>query len=175
MEATAGALPFADGTFDASMATFTVHPWGDLRAGLAEMRRVTRGPVLILSCDPDRVRRFWRNDYAPLVLSTEARRYPALSQIGSALGGTVNVVPVPIPLDCKDGFHEAYHGRPGRLLDDRARRACSAWSFADRPTRAAYVDHLRRELAGGSWDARHARLRSQSAYDGSLALVVATR
>src|SRR6201995_485784 len=70
-------LPFADDAFDAAMTTFSVHQWGSLRAGLREMRRVTRGPVLVLTCDPTLVERFWLNDYAQLVLQTEARRYPA--------------------------------------------------------------------------------------------------
>ncbi|MFD9428522.1 MULTISPECIES: hypothetical protein [unclassified Streptomyces] len=38
---------------------------------------------------------------------------------------------VPIPLDCTDGFDEAYYGRPEMLLDPAARQACSAWSFVD--------------------------------------------
>src|SRR5690606_25405256 len=51
IDATAENLPFADDTFDASMTTFSVHQWTDLRAGLREMRRVTRGPVVILTCE----------------------------------------------------------------------------------------------------------------------------
>lgn len=47
IDATAEALPFEDDSFDASMTTFSVHQWGDLEGGLAEMRRVTRGPVVI--------------------------------------------------------------------------------------------------------------------------------
>jgi ubiquinone/menaquinone biosynthesis C-methylase UbiE len=62
LNAVAEALPFPDGRFDASMATFTVHQWSTLEAGLAEMRRVTRGPVVILTCDPSLVQRFWLND-----------------------------------------------------------------------------------------------------------------
>ena len=50
--AMAGALPLGDGTVDASMAVITVHQWPDPTAGLAEMRRVTRGPVVILTFDP---------------------------------------------------------------------------------------------------------------------------
>lgn len=76
VDAVAEALPFPDGHFDAAMATFSVHQWSRLDNGLKEMRRVSRGPVIILSCDPDLVQRFWLNDYAPDVLSTEARRYP---------------------------------------------------------------------------------------------------
>jgi SAM-dependent methyltransferase len=59
IDAVAERLPYGDDSFDASMATFTVHQWPDLQAGLAEMRRVTRGPVLILSCDPLALDRFW--------------------------------------------------------------------------------------------------------------------
>src|ERR1700760_901282 len=45
-------LPFADGSFDAAMSTFSVHQWQDLDAGLRELRRVTKGPVLIMTCEP---------------------------------------------------------------------------------------------------------------------------
>src|SRR5262245_30223394 len=115
IDAVAESLPFEDRRFDASMATFTVHQWSNVDRGLAEMRRVTKGPVLILTCDPTLVERFWLNDYAPRVLATEARRYPSLDRIRRALGGTVREQSVPIPFDCCDGFNEAYYGRPERL------------------------------------------------------------
>ena len=51
IDAVAESLPFPDDTFDAAMTTFSVHQWGDLNAGLLEIRRVTRGPVVILTCD----------------------------------------------------------------------------------------------------------------------------
>ena len=68
----------------------------------------------ILTCDPDLVRDFWLYEYAPLVLDTEARRYPAVADITETLGGRTAVITVPIPVDCFDGFNEAYSGRPGR-------------------------------------------------------------
>jgi len=40
----AEALPFRDRSFDAAMATITVHQWSDPRRGLREMRRVSTGP-----------------------------------------------------------------------------------------------------------------------------------
>ncbi len=172
VDAVAESLPFPDGAFDAAMATYTVHQWRDLDAGLAEVRRVTRGPVVVLSCDPELVQRFWLNDYAPDVLATESRRYPALARIGAKLGGRVEVLPVPIPLHCRDGFNEAYYGRPERLLDDGARLACSALSFVTPDSARASVDRLRADLASGAWDARHGALRTQPSFDGSLRLVV---
>jgi SAM-dependent methyltransferase len=165
-------LPFEDRYFDASMASITVHQWQDLRAGLTEMRRVTRGPVLILTCDPAHVHQFWLNHYAPEVLSTEARRYPDLNRIAEFLAGGVAIKTVPIPLLCKDGFGEAYYGRPEKLLEDGARRANSAWSFVDQTTTNAYLKHLSSEIEDGQWDARYGHLRNQPFYEGSLRLMV---
>ena len=173
IDAIAEALPFADQQFDASIATFTVHQWAHLEHGLAEMRRVTRGPVIVLTCDPRLVQQFWLNAYAPQVLAAEARRYPSLDRIRAALGGTSHEIHVAIPFDCTDGFNEAYYGRPERLLDDGARLACSAWSLVSAEVRDVYVEHLRRDLRDGAWDARYGFLRSVAAYDGSLRLVVA--
>ena len=47
----AEALPFDDDSFDAAMATITIHQWPDLERGLRELRRVARGPVVILTFD----------------------------------------------------------------------------------------------------------------------------
>ncbi|NJQ06301.1 class I SAM-dependent methyltransferase [Streptomyces lonarensis] len=164
-------LPFGDDAFDAAMTTFSLHQWRDPAAGLAELRRVTRGPVVVLTCDPRRVRDFWLYAYAPLVLETEAERYPSLPAIAEALGGEVTTTPVPVPADCTDGFNEAYFGRPELLLDPGARRACSAWSFVAPEVCESYVAHLRRDLASGRWDERHASLRRQPVHHGSLVLV----
>jgi SAM-dependent methyltransferase len=172
IDATAEDLPFADGVFDAAMTTFSVHQWQALDRGLAELRRVTTGPIVILTGDPERVETFWLADYVPAVLAVESRRYPTIQAIADALGGTTTAVDVPIPLDCSDGFNEAYYGRPELLLDPDARRACSAWSFVAQSETAAGVEALRRALADGSWDAKYGSLRTQPSYVGSLVLIV---
>ncbi|WP_030457219.1 class I SAM-dependent methyltransferase [Herbidospora cretacea] len=171
VDAVAENLPFGDDEFDAAMTTFSVHQWSELRTGLREMRRVARGPVVVLTCDPDLVRDFWLYEYAPLVLDAEARRYPAISEITETLGGACTVVPVPIPLDCTDGFSEAYYGRPERFLDPGALQACSAWSFVDAATRDRYIGRLRRDLESGAWDENHGALREEPYLHGSLVLV----
>ena len=173
IDAVAESLPFPDNHFHAAMASFTIHQWPDLAKGLSEMRRVTGGPVVILSCDPLLIERFWLSEYAPLVLGTEARRYPALDRVGTLLGGSIEIQPVPIPLDCRDGFCEAYYGRPEMFLEPGARLACSAWSFVEPSVNEASIEHLRQDLADGSWDARYGHLRTQPEFDGSLRLLVA--
>jgi SAM-dependent methyltransferase len=172
IDAVAEDLPFPDKHFDAAMGTFTIHQWPDLKAGLGEMRRVTRGPVLILTCDPDEVQSFWLNDYAPDVLSTEARRYPSMAAIRDGFATEIDILPVPIPLDCRDGFNEAYYGRPEMLLEDGARLSCSAWSFVTPEVAAGYIDRLRTEIEDGRWDEKYGQLRMQPEFEGSLYLIV---
>lgn len=172
INATAEKLPFADDSFDASMATFTVHQWSDLKAGLSEMRRVTRGPVAILSCDPDELHRSWLADYAPEMIAVEASRYPAMAAISEALGGDVEIKAVPISFGCIDGFGEAYYGRPERMLDPGARLANSAWSFVDPSIGERFAAALGQDLKDGTWDKRYGQLRSQPFFEGSLRLIV---
>src|SRR5207302_4074935 len=141
--------------------------WPDLRAGLREMRRVTRGRIVIMTCDPKELDRFWLNEYAPELIATEAKRYPAIRAIAEGLAGRSEVVPVPIPLDCTDGFNEAYYGRPERLLEEGARLACSAWSFVEGAVVDRFVAHLRADLEKGRWDAKYGVLRRQAESVGS--------
>src|SRR6185437_13594024 len=51
IDATAERLPFDDDSFHAAMAMATIHQWRGLDWGLRELRRVSRGPVVILSFD----------------------------------------------------------------------------------------------------------------------------
>jgi len=60
----AEALPFPDKAFDAAMAILTVHHWTDKAQGLKEMRRVARGPVIVLTFDPAH-RGTWLTDISP--------------------------------------------------------------------------------------------------------------
>lgn len=172
IDAVADNVPFSDKSVDAAMATFTIPQWDDLERGLREMLRVSTGPVVILTYDPVELGRFWLADYAPEVISTEVRRYPAIARVTKALGAA-EVIPVPISLDCVNGFGEAYYGRPEMLLDPGVRRANSAWSFIDETVAAAYVSALRTDLETGAWDAKYGHLCSQPTFKGSLYLIVA--
>lgn len=172
IDAVAEALPFADKSFDAAMAIFCVHQWSDLQKGLAEMRRVTRGPAVVMTNDPDAFDRFWLTQYAPEFFAARARQFPALDILAAGLGGTCETIRVPIPLDCRDGFNEAYYGRPEMLLDAEVRRACSSWSQIGAEATARFVQALKRDLDDGTWDAKFGALRTQPTFIGALVLLV---
>jgi SAM-dependent methyltransferase len=172
IDAVAERLPFDDDSFDAVMATMTVHQWPDLQRGLRELRRVARGPVVVLTGDGDALDRFWLARYAPEVVAVERRRFPPVELIASLISARAEVTPVPIPIDCVDGFAEAFYARPERFLDPRVRAAQSAWGFVDDADETRAMEHLRGDLDSGAWDDRYGGLRAQSEFIGSLRLIV---
>jgi SAM-dependent methyltransferase len=173
IDGAADALPFADGTFEASMASVTIHQWPDLERGLGEMRRVTRGPVVILTFDPVVPEPWWQPEYIPELFEVEARRMPPLDRVANALGGRVDIEIVSIPSDCIDGFGQAFFARPERTLDPEVRRAMSAWSFVADEVVARYVRELSDDLDSGRWDRNWGRFRTLPEFDGGLRLVIA--
>lgn len=173
VSAVACQLPFADAAFDAAMAMLTVHQWPDPAAGLAELRRVSRGPVVVLTFDGDALDRLWLADYVPELIAAERLRYPAISAVRAALGGRSAVQHVRIAIDCTDGFAEAYYARPEQLLDPAVREAQSGWGFTDRAAAGRGIARLRADLESGRWDERYGVLRAQPEFDGALRLIIA--
>jgi SAM-dependent methyltransferase len=171
VRAVAGALPLDDGSVDASMATVTIHQWPDPLAGLDEMRRVTTGPVVVLTFDPEALRTLWLVEYSPELYAAESRRYPLIDSVTAALGPGATSVPVAVPFDCRDGFTEAFYGRPEAFLDPAVRRSQSAWSFVEPDAEVRAVANLAADLDSGRWDERHGHLRNQPEFIGSLRLV----
>ncbi|MFO0476379.1 MAG: class I SAM-dependent methyltransferase [Alphaproteobacteria bacterium] len=168
IEACAESLPFPDKSFDASMAILTIHHWTDKRAGLREMRRVTRGPVVLLSFDPSS--RPWLTDYLPELAALDDERMPTLSELEQWLG-PLQVTPVPIPHDCTDGFLYAYWKRPFAYLDTRLRAGSSSFWLIKGVEEG--LEELKRDLKSGAWERRYADLLQQDEYEAGYRLVVA--
>lgn len=170
---TAGNIPFDDQSFDAAMAMVTLHHWPDRHQGLRELRRVSRGPVLVLTFDPDALDRFWNARYFPELVAVEQARYPSIASICASLGGNTTVQAIPVPLDCTDGFQEAFYGRPEAFLDPAVRKAQSAWGFLPEGLEAVLVQRLAGALASGDWDRQYGHFRQQPDFTCALRLITA--
>jgi SAM-dependent methyltransferase len=170
VRASAGRLPFRARAFDAALAVLTIHHWPDWRAGVAEMRRVARGRVVILTWDPDHPGFWLVQDYFPEILRIDRVILPRLAEIERVLG-PCTVRPVPIPADCSDGFLGAYWRRPEAYLDAGARGAIS--TFARVRSLDAGLARLRADLADGTWHRRHAALLAMPEIDIGYRLVIA--
>jgi len=173
IDATAESLPFDDNSFDASMAMVTVHHWPDMEKGLRELKRVSKKKVVIMTFDPDGLDDFWNAHYFPELVAVEKQRFPKNDLVINALGGHCDIVPVPIPIDCVDGFQEAFYGRPEAFLSKEVRLNQSAWGFLPAGTEEQIVQRLADDLTSGEWDRKYGEHRSMPTFTGALKLIVA--
>lgn len=162
-------LPFDDNSFDASMAILTVHHWADKAQGFSELRRVTRGRIVILTYDPA-FRGFWLADYIPELVTLDEAQMPDMAKYEEWLG-PVEILPVPIPHDCKDGFLCAYWRRPEAYLDPRVRAAISSfWAIGDV---SEALGRLEQDIDEGVWAEKYSALHNLDLCDCGYRLVIA--
>jgi len=160
------ALPFADGTFDAAMAILTVHHWPDARAGLAEMQRGASRSVILTHTITD-LGDFWlTRDYFPEIIAADLARFEPITSYDG------EVVPVPVPRDCTDGFLAAYWARPEASLDPDVRAAMSGFALLDGALIDERIARLNEDLTTGRWDERNGHLRELESIDLGYRLVV---
>lgn len=170
IEASADALPFADASFDATMAVLTDHHWPDRAGGLRELRRVARRRAVLFTFDPSFVDAFWlTRDYIP-----GFRDLPGMTieEIASHFEPTT-IEPVPVAHDWQDGFLFAFWRRPAAYLDPLVRANISVFSRLDAAEVDEFVRRLRADLESGAWKRRNAGLLAAEELDGGYRLMVA--
>lgn len=170
VQASATHLPFEDGAFATALAVLTVHHWPERPRGLAELARVARSRVVIVTWDPTSSGFWLVEDYFPEIAAIDREIFPTLEALRETLGD-IDVAPLPIPHDCTDGFLGAYWRRPEAYLDSGVRGAMS--TFAKLGEIEPGLAHLRRDLADGTWIRHHGYLLSLSELDLGYRLVVA--
>jgi SAM-dependent methyltransferase len=175
VRAVAEHLPFRDRAVDACLAVLTLHHWADRAAGLAELRRVARRRVVVLTWDPASRGEFWLTaEYFPAILDLDLPRFPSMGALERSLG-PVRAIPLPIPHDCQDGFLGAFWRRPEAYLDPAVRGAMSGFTLLDPEVVRRGVARLGEDLRAGRWAARHGALRERESLDLGYRLVVAER
>ena len=172
VRASATHLPFRDASFAAALAVLTVHHWPDRPRGLAELARVARDRVVLLTWDPA-TPGFWLVDeYFPEIWTIDRPIFPTLEDLRRALGA-IEIRPLAVPHDCTDGFLGAYWRRPEAYLDPGVRGAISTFSKIGEVEPG--IARLRRDLDDGTWLRRHADLLDQADLDLGYRLVIAER
>jgi SAM-dependent methyltransferase len=168
IRAVAEALPFPDRSFDAAMASLTLHHWPDQRAGITELRRVAPRTV-VFTFDPA-VLPWIATDYASDMIGQDAFVFPPIAEVASWLDADVEVVPV--PHDCTDGFVGAFWARPEAYLDPAVRAGMSAMRTLDPGYVDAAMARLAADLRSGAWDAKWGHLRAMREMDLGYRLLV---
>ena len=173
IQASAEALPFARGTFDAALAVLTLHHWSDWRRGLDEMRRVADRLVLF-TFELEDLGIFWLTQrYFPEIVELSRRQCPSIDDVAAHVG-TCRVESVPVPHDCVDGFLAAYWRRPEAYLDSSVRAGMSGFSLLGAEVVTRGIAHLHADLESGDWDRRFGDLRQLEAIDVCYRLLVTT-
>jgi SAM-dependent methyltransferase len=173
VQASAEQLPFADASFDAAMAVLTIHHWGDVARGLAEMTRVASRRVVIATFDPEVNNETWIiRDYLPELRVGRERWMPEEARVLAALPAA-RVEPIPVPRDCTDRMFVAHWGRPEAYLDPEERAATSVWHLLPPEVTARAIEALRADLESGVWDERYGDLRELPELDVGLRLITA--
>lgn len=171
----AEALPLPDGAVDAALALLTVHHWDDPAAGLAELVRVSRRRVVVLTWDPAFAGRLWLvRDYLPEAAELDRGRFQPLDEVTAALGNA-RVEAVPIPHDCTDGFLGAYWRRPERYLDPAVRPGISTFHALPPEVVDPALARLAGDLASGEWERLNSELLKLEELDLGYRLLVAER
>ena len=175
IQASAEDLPFEDDSFDAAMALITVHHWADPLAGVAELARVARKRVVILSFDPAPMEDLWLCEYFPRAWEIHRDSMPPVTELLAALGPGATIETVPIPSRCEDGFFCALWDRPELHLDPEVRRASSAWHAMEAEQIDSGLTALRADLESGAWDKRYGELRTAPELDVGMRLIAADK
>jgi len=170
----AESLPLADDTADAAMAMLTMHHWADLSRGLAELVRVARRRIVLLTIDVEVEATMWLfREYVPEIVERDRREFPEIARLIKELRAPTEVVTVPVPADCTDGFALAFWSRPEAVLEPCARAATSGFARMDEAREAETVFRLARDLDTGAWDRTHGHIRTLSELDVGLRLLIA--
>ena len=172
IQASAHSLPLVNGAVDAAMAILTVHHWDDEREdGVRELRRVARDRVVVLTYDPSVSGRMWlMQDYLPEVAALDDGIFPPPERIAGWLGGAT-IETVPVARDTPDWMLGSFWAHPERVLDPVARAGTSGFARMDAAIVDRVVAAVSRDLADGTWDARHGHLREREDYDVGLRLI----
>jgi len=167
-QAIAERLPFRDDAFDAAMALLTVHHWTDPLAGMRELSRVARERIVLLTWDPSS-EGFWLiRDYFPQFLEADRKRLPSVERLLSLLGDA-QVIAVPIPYDCTDGFLGAYWRRPEAYLNAEIRSGISSFASC---RDLSPLQRLEKHLDTGEWQHRYRTILDEKELDIGYRLVV---
>jgi SAM-dependent methyltransferase len=165
VQASAEALPFPDGAFDAAMSVLSHHHWTDQVGGLREMRRIARRAVIFMwdpACDLGWLVRDYLTTFQPVGMTA--------AEVAEHVGAE-RVDPVPIPHDCRDGFLSAYWRRPHAYLDPEVRAGISVFRLLPPGDVDDAMTRLARDLDSGEWERRNADILDREEWDLGYRLV----
>lgn len=148
IKAFAEKLPFQDDSFSHAMTVLSMHHWMNRKAAFGEINRVATEKFIAITWDPNSEPFWLTRDYFPEIHEIDQCIFPDLEEIKEHFD-EVNVTPLRIPSECKDGFLAAFWKRPEAYLSAEVRRSISSFSKIDRLSEG--LQRLADDLESGAW------------------------
>jgi ubiquinone/menaquinone biosynthesis C-methylase UbiE len=176
-QASAGALPFADGVFDGAVCTNAIHHFDDLVRAFSEVRRVMRaGRFVIFSGLAEQTGGYWLCHYFPQMMRRSVEITPSEAAIRSALDvagfASTEVLPFFVTGELCDLFLYSGKDRPQLYLRNDVRANITSFAHLCPPDELARgLAQLSADIRSGTFGDIRARYRDDA---GDYAYVVAT-
>jgi len=163
-------LPLSNQSADSAIIMLAFHHFQNYQQALCEVHRVTGGGQIVLfTCDPAMISRFWLTKYFPsFVKDVESSFLPIpqlMAEIGAVTGNLVSVVPFPLPHDLSDSFAAVGWARPELYFDNSVRNGILSFTKITDDELQQGLSSLREDLEMGVWDQKYGQLRQQEQYD----------
>ena len=169
-QAYAEKLPFEENSFSHAMTVLSMHHWENPALAFSEINRVASDKFVAISWDPT-ADPFWlTKDYFPEIFEKDKCIFPQLRSLSDHFDD-VNISPLPIPSDCKDGLLAAFWKRPQAYLSSGVRQSTSA--FFNLANLAQGLKKLENDLASGVWPENNEAILGLSSLDVGYRLITA--
>jgi SAM-dependent methyltransferase len=153
-------LPFENSSFSHAMTVLSMHHWENRPLAFSEINRVATEKFVAITWDPESEPFWLTRDYFPEIYEMDKRIFPGLEELNDHFD-EVQVNPLKIPGDCKDGLFAAFWKRPEAYLSSRVRQSTSPFSKVKNLSEGLH--RLEEDLASGLWAKNnHAILDSSS-------------
>lgn len=170
VQAFAEKLPFRDSSFSHAMTVLSMHHWENRDRAFSEINRVATEKFVAITWDPNSDPFWLTRDYFPEFYDLDKRNFPQLKELDKHFD-EVEMSPLQIPHDCKDGFLAAFWKRPKAYLDSKVRRSISSFSKIDDASKG--LRKLEDELVSGLWAENNRAILNFSSIDAGYRIISA--
>jgi SAM-dependent methyltransferase len=155
-------LPFESGSFSHAMTVLSMHHWENRPLAFSEINRVATEKFVAITWDPESEPFWLTRDYFPEIYEMDKRIFPGLEELNDHFD-EVQVNPLKIPGDCKDGLFAAFWKRPEAYLSSRVRQSTSPFSKVNNLSEGLH--RLEEDLASGLWAKNNYTILDSSSLD----------
>lgn len=164
-------IPLQNNSVDGAIIVNAIHHFKDVQESFLELKRVVRkGPIVIVTFDPNIACRQWIFDYWPELIEYECSNYLNLDVLKRCIidstGGQLQEYIYKLPYDFEDIFSASLWRRPNLLLEhDDMKYAMSIFSSMDDKSFNDGFNKLKHDIIFHNWEDKYYYLLNEDEWD----------